>query len=76
MLCLAFQVHIISICVIDYNINNSDVKRDGLQFDITKLLSSDYFEMFNLDMDQIKSVQWNYAVGREVVGSLRKMVSE
>ena len=74
MLCLAFQVHIISICVIGYNINNSDVKRDGLQFDITKLLSSDYFEMFNLDMDQIKSVQWNYAIGREVVGGLRRMV--
>ena len=27
-------------------------------------------------MDQIKSVQWNYAIGREVVGSLRKMVIE
>ena len=71
---ISFSSHTISICVTDYYTNNFDFKQDRLQFVITKLLSLDYFEISKLDMDLIKSVQWNYAIGREVVGSLRKMV--
>ena len=50
--------------------------RDGLQLIITKLLSLDYFEIFNLDMDQIQNVHWNYVIRKEIVGSWRKMVFE
>ena len=59
----------------DHNTNVFDLKGDGLQFAFTKLLSSDYFELFNPVMDQIKNVQWSYAIGREVVRGLRRMVS-
>ena len=60
----------------DYNTDDFDLKGDGLQFAFTKLLSSDYFELFNLAMEGIKNTQWNYAIGREVVGGWRRMVSE
>ena len=60
----------------DYNTNVFDLKGDGLQFAFTKLLSSDYFELFNLAMEGIKNTQWNYAIGMEEVGGWRRMVSE
>ena len=75
-LCLAKQGDIVYICREYYYNNDFDLKREGLQFVITKMLSSDYFELFNIAMDQIKSVQWNYAIGREAVGGWRRMVSE
>ena len=75
-LCLAKQGDVVYIYREYYYNNDFDFKREGLQFVITKLLSSDYFELFNLAMDQIRSVQWNYAIGREVVGGWRRMVSE
>ena len=75
-LCLAKQGDVVYIYSEDYHINDFDFKREGLQFVITKLLSSDYFELFNLAMDQIQSVQWYYAIGREAVGGLWRMVSE
>ena len=76
VLCLAKQGDIVYIYREYYYNNDFDFKREGLQLVITKLLSSDYFELFNLAMDQIRSVQWNYAIGREVVGGWRRMVSE
>ena len=76
ILCLAKQDDVVYIDSDDYHINDFDFKREGLQFVITKLLSSDYFELFNLAMEGIKSVQWNYAIGREAVGGLWRMVSE
>ena len=76
VLCLTKQGDIVYIDSKTYHIVDFDLKRDGLQFVITKLLSSDYFELFNLAMDQIQSVQWNYAIGRDVVGGLWRMVSE
>ena len=76
VLCLAKQGDVVYIYSEDYHIDDFDFKREGLRFVITKLLSSDYFELFNLAMDQIKSVQWNYAIGRDVVGGLWRMVSE
>ena len=72
VLCIAKQGDIVYIDSDDYHINYFDFKREGLQFVITKLLSLDYFELFNLTMDQIQSVQWNYAIGRDVVGNLRR----
>ena len=75
-LCLTKQGDVVYIDSNDQHINDFDFKREGLQFVITKLLSSDYFELFNLAMDQIQSVQWNYAIGRDVVGGLWRMVSE
>ena len=75
-MCLAKQGDIVYIYREYYYNNDFDLKREGLQFVITKLLSSDYFELFNLAMDQIQSVQWNYAIGRDVVGGLWRMVSE
>ena len=47
-----------------------------MQFVTTKLLSSDYFEISNLEIDWFKIGILNYAIGREVVGGLRKMVIE
>ena len=76
VLCIAKQGDIVYIDSDDYHINDFDFKREGLQFVITKLLSSDYFELFNIAMNQIQSVQWNYAIGRDVVGGLWRMVSE
>ena len=76
VLCLAKQGDVVYIYREYYYNNDFDFKREGLQFVITKLLSSDYFELFNLAMDQIQSVQWNYAIGRDVVGGLWRMVSE
>ena len=76
VLCLTKQDDVVYIDSDDYHINDFDFKREGLQFVITKLLSLDYFELFNLAMDQIQSVQWNYAIGRDVVGGLWRMVSE
>ena len=76
VLCLTKQGDIVYIDSDDYYNNDFDFKREGLQFVITKLLSSDYFELFNLAMEGIKSVQWNYAIGREAVGGLWRMVSE
>ena len=75
-LCLAKQGDVVYIDREDQHINASDLKRGGQQFVITKLLSWDYFELFNLAMDQIRSVQWYYAIGREAVGGWRRMVSE
>ena len=68
VLCLTKQGDIVYIDSKTYHIVDFDLKRDGLQFVITKLLSSDYFELFNLAMDQIQSVQWNYVIGGEAVG--------
>ena len=76
VLCLAKQGDVVYIYREYYYNNDFDFKREGLQFVITKLLSLDYFELFNLAMDQIQSVQWNYAIGREAVGGWRRMVSE
>ena len=76
VLCLAKQGDIVYIYREYYYNNDFDFKREGLQFVITKLLSLDYFELFNLAMDQIRSVQWNYAIEREAVGGWRRMVSE
>ena len=75
-MCLAKQGDVVYIYREYYYNNDFDFKREGLQFVITKLLSSDYFELFNLAMDQIQSVQWNYVIGREAVGGLWRMVSE
>ena len=75
-LCLTKQGDVVYIDREDQHINDFDLKREGMQFVITKLLSWDYFELFNLAMDQIRSVQWNYAIGRDVVGGLWRMVSE
>ena len=75
-MCIAKQGDIVYIDSDDYYNNDFDFKREGLQFVITKLLSSDYFELFNIAMNQIQSVQWNYAIGREAVGGWRRMVSE
>ena len=75
-LCLAKQDDIVYIYREDYHRNDFDFKIEGLQFAITKMLSSNYFEMFNLAMDQIRNVQWNYAIGRDVGGGWRRMVSE
>ena len=75
-MCLTKQGNIVNIDSKTYHTDDFDLKREGLQFVITKMLSSDYFELFNIAMDQIKSVQWNYAIGKDVVGSLRRMVSE
>ena len=75
-LCLTKQGDVVYIYREDYHINDFDFKRGGQQFVITKLLSWDYFELYNLAMDQIRSVQWNYAIEREVVGGWRRMVSE
>ena len=75
-LCLTKQGDVVYIYREYYYNNDFDFKREGLQFVITKLLSSDYFELFNLAMNQIQSVQWNYAIGRDVVGGLWRMVSE
>ena len=75
-LCLAKQGDVVYIYSEDYHIDDFDFKREGLRFVITKLLSSDYFELFNLAMEGIKNTQWNYAIGREVVGGWRRMVSE
>ena len=76
VLCLAKQDNGGNIDSEDYNTDDFDLKGDGLQFAFTKLLSSDYFELFNLAMEGIKNTQWNYAIGREVVGGWRRMVSE
>ena len=76
VLCLTKQGDIVYIDSKTYHIVDFDLKRDGLQFVITKLLSSDYFELFNLAMDQIQNDQWNYVIGKDVVGSMRRMVSE
>ena len=76
VLCLAKQGDIVYIYREYYYNNDFDFKREGLQFVITKLLSLDYFELFNIAMNQIQSVQWNYAIGRDVVGGLWRMVSE
>ena len=76
VLCLAKQGDVVYIYREYYYNNDFDFKREGLQFVITKLLSSDYFELFNLAMEGIKSVQWNYAIGREAVGGLWRIVSE
>ena len=75
-MCLAKQGDVVYIYREYYYNNDFDFKREGLQFVITKLLSLDYFELFNIAMDQIQSVQWNYAIGRDVVGGLWRMVSE
>ena len=75
-LCLAKQGDVVYIDREDQHINDFDLKREGMQFVITKLLSWDYFELFNLAMDQIKSVQWRYVIGGEAVGGWRRMVSE
>ena len=75
-LCLAKQGDVVYIYREYYYNNDFDFKREGLQFVITKLLSSDFFESFNLAMDQIKSVQWYYAIGGDVVGGWKRMVSE
>ena len=75
-LCLAKQGDVVYIYSENFHNNDFDFKREGLQFVITKLLSLDYFELFNLAMDQIRSVQWYYAIGREAVGGWRRMVSE
>ena len=75
-LCLTKQGDVVYIDREDQHINDFDFKREGQQFVITKLLSWDYFELFNLAMDQIRSVQWYYAIGREAVGGWRRMVSE
>ena len=75
-LCLTKQGDVVYIDREDQHINASDLKREGLQFVITKLLSWDYFELYNLAMDQIRSVRWYYAIEREVVGGWRRMVSE
>ena len=75
-MCLAKQGDVVYIYREYYYNNDFDFKREGLQFVITKLLSSDYFELFNIAMNQIQSVQWNYAIGREAVGGWRRMVSE
>ena len=75
VLCLAKQGDVVYIYREYYYNNDFDFKREGLQFVITKLLSSDYFESFNLVMDQVKSVQWHYAIGKEAVGGLWRMVS-
>ena len=69
VLCLAKQGDVVYIYSEDYHIDDFDFKREGLRFVITKLLSSDYFELFNLAMDQIQSVQWNYVIRGEAVGS-------
>ena len=76
VLCLAKQGDIVYIYREYYYNNDFDFKREGLQFVITKLLSLDYFELFTLAMDQIKSVQWRYVIGGEAVGGWRRMVSE
>ena len=75
-LCLAKQGDVVYIYREYYYNNDFDFKREGLQLIITKLLSLDYFELFNLAMDQIQIVQWNYVIGKEVVWGLRRMVSE
>ena len=75
-MCLAKQGDVVYIYREYYYNNDFDFKREGLQFVITKLLSLDYFELFNIAMNQIQSVQWNYAIGREAVGGWRRMVSE
>ena len=75
-MCLAKQGDVVYIYREYYYNNDFDFKREGLQFVITKLLSLDYFELFNIAMNQIQSVQWNYAIGRDVVGGLWRMVSE
>ena len=76
VLCLVKQGDIVYIYREYYYNNDFNLKREGLQFVITKLLSLDYFELFNIAMNQIQSVQWNYAIGREAVGGWRRMVSE
>ena len=76
VLCLAKQGDVVYIYREYYYNNDFDFKREGLQFVITKLLSLDYFELFNIAMNQIQSVQWYYAIGRDVVGGWRRMVSE
>ena len=76
VLYLAKQDNVGNIDSEDYNTDDFDLKGDGLQFVITKLLSSNYFELFNLAMDQIQNDQWNYVIGKDVVGSMRRMVSE
>ena len=76
VLCLAKQGDVVYIYREYYYNNDFNLKREGLQFVITKLLSLDYFELFNIAMNQIQSVQWNYAIGREAVGGWRRMVSE
>ena len=68
VLCLAKQGDVVYIYREYYYNNDFDFKREGLQFVITKLLLSDYFELFNLEMDQIRNVQWNYVIGGEAVG--------
>ena len=73
---LAKQDNVGNIDSEDYNTDDFDLKGDGLQFAFTKLLSSDYFELFNLAMEGIKNTQWNYAIGRDEVGGWRRMVSE
>ena len=75
-MCLAKQGDVVYIYREYYYNNDFDFKREGLQFVITKLFSLDYFELFNIAMNQIQSVQWNYAIGREAVGGWRRMVSE
>ena len=75
-LCLTKQGDVVYIDREDQHINASDLKREGMQFAITKLLSSDYFELFNLAMEGIKNTQWNYAIGMDEVGGWRRMVSE
>ena len=76
VLCLAKQGDVVYIDSEDYNTNDFDLKREGLQFAITKLLWSNYFELFNRVMEGIKNTQWNYAIGRDEVGGWRRMVSE
>ena len=75
-MCLTKQGNIVNIDSKTYHTDDFDLKREGLQFVITKMLSSDYFELFNIAMDQIKSVQWRYVIGGEAVGGWRRMVSE
>ena len=74
-LCLAKQGDVVYIYSENFHNNDFDFKREGLRFVITKLLLSDYFELFNLEMDQIRNVQWNYVIGKDVVGSMRRIVS-
>ena len=76
VLCLAKQDDIVYIYREDYHRNAFDFKSEGLQFAIIKLLSSNYFELYDFEMNWIQNVQWNYTIGREAVGGWRRMVSE
>ena len=75
VLCLAKQGDVVYIDSEDYNTNDFDLKREGLQFAITKLLSWDYFKLFNHVLEGIKNTQWNYTIGMDVVGGWRRIIS-